>query len=136
MEIADVNLPRSFKGPAFLEALGREEQGDGDQQDAHRNGRTERPIVRGAEKALHNVGDHGGGGTADEERSEEIAEGEDEGERCSSEQSGNGKRKNDAEECGAAVGAEIVRGFDERAGNVFEGGIDGKENEGGVYGRE
>src|SRR6202023_2470874 len=135
MEIVDGSLRRSFEGPAFVETLGGEEQGDSDQQDANGNGGTERPVVGGAEKTLHDVGDHGGG-RADDERGEEIAEREDEGEGGSGDQAGNGKRKNYAEERGATVCAEILRGFEERTGDVLEGGVNGKENKGRVDVRE
>src|SRR5258708_32978977 len=112
MEIVDWSLRRSFEGPAFLEALGREEQKYGDQQEANGNGSAERPVVGGSEKTLHDGGDHGGRRAADEERCEEIAAGEDEGERGFREQAGSGKRKNYAEERGAAGWDGILRGLE------------------------
>ena len=81
---------------------------------------------------MHDVRDHDAGRPADEERGEEIAECQDEGERSSRKQAGKGKRKNDAEKGGAGAGAEVVGGFDEIAWDVFEGGVEGKEDEGRV----
>src|SRR5271156_1759344 len=66
---------RSSEGPALFETVGEEEKKDSKEQDADRSGGAQRPIVSGAEKALHNVGNHDAGGAADEERCEEITKG-------------------------------------------------------------
>src|SRR5882762_627646 len=131
-----MELGRSFEGPPLFEPLAEEKQGDGDDQDANGNRRAERPIIRRAKEALYDVGDHRAGSAADEERREEIAQREYEGEGCAGEQPGNGKRQDDAEKCLNRSGAEVVRGFDKRAGDVFECRIDGKKNERGVDVRE
>ena len=121
----------SLEGPALFEALSKEEERNSDEQDADGNGGTERPIVGRAKKGLHDVGDHGAGRAADEERSEEIAKGENESESGPREKAGHRERKNDAEESGNGPGAEIVRSFDEGAGDVLERGVNGEKDKGG-----
>src|SRR4029077_1630424 len=59
---------------------------------------------------------------------EEITERQHERERRAGKQAGNGKRKNDTQERGAAIGAQVLRGFDQRAGNMLQRRIDGKKN--------
>jgi len=66
---------------------------------------------------------------ADEERREEIAQREYEGEGCAGEQAREWKEQDDAEKCLNRSGAQVVRGFDKRAGDVFECRVDGKRNE-------
>src|SRR3981081_542812 len=136
MELADVDLRRSPEGPAFLEALGEQQQRDCDQEDADRNSGAQRPVVRSAEKALHDVGDHRGGRAANEQWSEEVAKRQHEREGGSGEQAGYGKGKNDTQECGAAVGAQILRGFNKWAGDVLKRGVDRKKDEWRVDVRE
>ena len=46
------------------------------------------------------------------------------------------KRQDDAEECWRGDGAEVLRGFDERARDVFERRVDGKKNKRRVDVRE
>jgi len=118
-----------LKGPALFKAFGEEEKADSDNQYEHGYGGTERPIVGGPEKGLDNVGDHSAAGAADEKRREKIAQGEDESEGGSCEKTGHGKRKNDAEKCGARIGAEVMRGFEEWARDVFERSVDGEKDE-------
>ena len=120
---------RSFEGPALFEAFGEEEKRDGDEQNADGNRGAERPVIGGAEEALNDIGDHGAGRAADEQRREKIAERENESEGGAGEQAGNGERKNHAEKRLRGAGAEILRGFDERARDVFERRVDGKKNE-------
>src|SRR5271168_757829 len=131
-----MNLPRSFEGPEFFETFGEEEKRDGDEQNANGDRGAEGPIVGGAEEALDDIGDHSAGGSADEKRSEEVAEGEDEGKRGTGEKAGHGERKNDAQKSFCGAGAEILRGFDERTRDVLEGGVDGEKDEGSVDVRE
>ncbi len=69
-------------------------------------------------------------------RREKIAEREDEGEGGAGKQAGERERKNDAEKRGARAGAEIMRGFDEIARDVFERGVERKEDERRVNVRE
>jgi hypothetical protein len=69
MENGELRRCGSFEGPALFEAFGKEEEGKSDEQNADRNRGTEGPVVGCAEKCLHDVGDHGPGGAADEERS-------------------------------------------------------------------
>src|SRR5579864_929608 len=126
----------SFEGPALFEAFAEEEEGDGDEQNAHGNGCAERPVVSCAEQTLHNVGDHGAGRSADKKRSEEVTEGKNESESGSGEEAGHGKRKDDTEKCFGGTGAEILRGFDEWARDVFERRVDGEEDERRVDVRE
>src|SRR5580698_3917870 len=99
---------RSSEGPALLKALGEEEQGDGEDENQDGDGGAERPVIGGAEEALHDVGDHDAGGAANELRREKIAEGEDEGEGGARQQSGQRERKDDTKERCARSGAEVV----------------------------
>ena len=93
------------------------------------NGGAERPVVGRAEKSLHDVGDHGARRAADEEWREKIAEREDESESRSGEQAGHRERKNYAEKSVALAGAKVLRGFDERARDVLERGVNRKKDE-------
>src|ERR1700749_2952668 len=86
-----------FKGPSFFEAFRQKEKRDRDEKNADGNGGAERPVVDGAKKGLHNVGDHGAGGTADEKGREEIAKRKNEGEGGSGDDAGHGERKDYAE---------------------------------------
>src|SRR5216683_8148652 len=120
---------RSFVGPAFFEALGGGEKNDGEEENADGNGCAERPIVGGAEEALDDVGDHRAGWAADKNWREKISHGENEGESGSGDGAGKREREDDPEESGAAGGAEVLRGFDEWARDVFERGVNGEEDE-------
>ncbi len=125
-----------MKDQRFSRRCGEEKQRESEEKDADGNRGAERPVVNRAEKGLHDVGDHGAGRAADEQRREKIAEGENESEGGPREKAGHRERKNHAEKSGRGAGAEILRGFDERARNVFERGVDGEEDEGRVNVRE
>src|SRR5271157_545294 len=129
LESCELKICGSFEGPSFFEALGEEKQRESEEQNANGNCGAERPVVDSTEKRLHDVGDHGAGRAADEERGEKIAERENKGEGSSGEKAGHRERENHAEESGEGAGAQILRGFDERAWDVFEGGVNRKEDE-------
>jgi hypothetical protein len=126
----------SLEGPPLFQAFGEKKKRNDDDHDAHRDRGPKRPIECRTEEALHHVRDHGAGSTADEKRSKEIAKRENEGERGSGNKSGDGEGKNNAKKSLSGAGTEVLRGFDERAGNVFERGVDRQKNEWRVDVRE
>src|SRR5580658_2409576 len=126
----------SFVGPVFLEAFSEEEERKSDEQDADGDSGAERPVIGRTKERLHDVGDHGSGRAADKQGRQEIAERENECEGGSGQETGHGKRENYSEESGESTRAEILRSLDERARDVFEGGVNGEEDEGRVDVRE
>jgi len=66
---------RSFEGPPLLEAFGEEEQREDDDQNADGDGGAQRPVIGGAEKTLHHVGDHGAGSAAQRSCVDAVANG-------------------------------------------------------------
>src|SRR5690242_15226049 len=123
MEILRIWRRASFERPSPFETFGERKKRDGDDENADGDCGAERPIVSGAEKALHNIGDHCATGTADEERCEEVAEREYEGESCAGDQAGHREREDYTQKRREAIRAEVVGRFDERAGDVFERGV-------------
>jgi len=91
-------------------------------------GGAERPVVGGAEERLDEVGDHGAGRTANEKWREEISKERTKAKVAPAKKSGKRERENDAEKCFARGCAEVLRGFDEWAGNMFEGSVDGEKD--------
>ena len=85
---------------------------------------------------MDDVGDHGAAWAADKDRCEEISHRKDESKGGSGDQARERERQDYAEKCGALICAEVLGGFDQRTGNVFERGVDREENERSVDVRE
>ena len=119
---------RSFKGPSPFEALCEAENCKGENKDKYGDGSAEWPVIRGAKKRLHDVGDHRAGISADEKWREEVAKRENKRECRACEEPGKRERKNYAEKSRAWRGSEILRRFEKWARNVFERGVNRQED--------
>src|SRR5277367_4713840 len=130
--VALMDLRGSFKSPALFKSFGERQQRQSEDENAHGNCGAQRPIVCRAEKALYYVGDHRSRSAANKKRSEKISQRKDERKRGAGQQSGHGERQDDAAKRFSGSCPEILRGFEQRAWNGLERGVNGEKHEGRV----
>jgi len=92
--------------------------------------------VGGAEEALDDVGDHDAGRAADEERSEEIAEGQHEGDVAPASKPGRERGKMTRRKVARELAPRSWEASTRFRGDVFKRGIEREKNEGRVNVRE
>jgi len=113
---------RSFEGPSSFQALGEEEQGNDNEQNAKEIA-APRGQSRLPKQALYNVGDHRAGSAADERGARKSPERENEAKVAPASSPGMERGRMTRRNVGPAR-AEVMRSFDKRAWYVLEGRVD------------
>jgi len=119
----------SFERPTLFEAFCGEKESESDDKNADGDRGAKGPVIGGAKKALDDVRDHRAAGTTDKNGSEKVAERENESEGGAGDEPGKGERENYFQKSFGTTRTEILRSFEERARNIFKGGVNRKKNE-------